>query len=153
MGFAAGLAPEIRLSPHCKKRSSAKSRSNLTISPGESAASTRQVSPLALVNHEGRWHLYSHETSTDQFKTFLLRRMVSTVRPLDTPAVDSPESVTQEALADLADLYQRQVATLEVRPDSDAWSALSQRRDTEIGPQHLDVHYTDVDILLPNSPR
>ena len=117
------------------------------LKPGESTASTRQVSPLALINHEGRWHLYSHETSTEQFKTFLLRRMVSTVRLLDTPAVDSPESVTQEALADLAELYQRQVATLEVRPDSDAWSALSQRRDTEIGPQHLDVHYTDVEIF------
>ncbi len=34
-----------------------------------------------------------------------------------------------------------------MRPDSDAWSALSQRRDTEIGPEHLDVHYTDVDIF------
>jgi len=89
------------------------------LKPGEAVASRRQVSPLALVNHEGRWHLYSQETS----------------------------GVAEDALADLTNLYDRQIATLAVSQDSDAWSALSQRLGTQIGEGELRVHYTDVDIF------
>ena len=117
------------------------------VKPGESKATLRQVSPLALVNHEGRWHLYSHETSSDQAKTFLLRRIVSSVTVLGEPAVVSSDSVAKDALADLARLYDQQVATLLVQPDSDAWSALSQRPGSEVRGSHILVHYTDADIF------
>jgi proteasome accessory factor B len=117
------------------------------LKPGEARASTRRVSPLALINHEGRWHLYSHETSSNQTKTFLLRRIVSTVTLLEESATSAPETVTQEALADLRELYDRQVATLSVTPDSDAWSALSQRVGTQVDAGVLSVHYTDADIF------
>lgn len=117
------------------------------LKPGESVASRRQVSPLALVNHEGRWHLYSHETSSTQNKTFLLRRIVSSVTILSEAAVAGAEGVAEDALADLVDLYEKQSATLSVAQDSDAWSALSQRRGTQIGEGELRVHYTDVDIF------
>lgn len=117
------------------------------LKPGEAVASRRQVSPLALVNHEGRWHLYSHEKSSTQNKTFLLRRIVSSVTILSEAAVAGGEGVTEDALADLVDLYEKQSATLSVAKDSDAWSALSQRRGTQIGEGELTVHYTDVDIF------
>ena len=117
------------------------------VKPGESKATLRQVSPLALVNHEGRWHLYSHETSSDQAKTFLLRRIVSSVTVLGEPAVVSSDSVAKDALADLARLYDQQVATLLVQPDSDAWSALSQRPGSEVRGSRILVHYTDADIF------
>jgi proteasome accessory factor B len=117
------------------------------LKPGEAVASRRQVSPLALVNHEGRWHLYSQETSSAQNKTFLLRRIVSTVRILSEEAVSGAEGVAEDALADLTNLYDRQIATLAVSQDSDAWSALSQRLGTQIGEGELRVHYTDVDIF------
>ncbi|MCF8549223.1 MAG: WYL domain-containing protein [Pontimonas sp.] len=117
------------------------------LKPGENVASRRQVSPLALVNHEGRWHLYSHETSSNQNKTFLLRRIVSSVDALAEPALPGADAVAEEALADLTHLYENQVATLVVTPDSDAWSALSQRRGTQIGEGELRVHYTDVNIF------
>jgi proteasome accessory factor B len=55
--------------------------------------------------------------------------------------------VSSEALADLEALYQRQVATLKVAPDSDAWSALSQRSGTESSHAHLRVHYTDAEVF------
>ncbi|MDP4688740.1 MAG: WYL domain-containing protein, partial [Pontimonas sp.] len=117
------------------------------LKPGEAVASRRQVSPLALVNHEGRWHLYSQEPSSAQNKTFLLRRIVSTVRILSEEAVSGAEGVAEDALADLTNLYDRQIATLAVSQDSDAWSALSQRLGTQIGEGELRVHYTDVDIF------
>ncbi len=117
------------------------------LKPGEVAATLRQVSPLALVNHEGRWHLYSHETSSNQIKTFLLRRVVSSVTRLPDAAITAPESVSSDALRDLEALYHEQVATLRVTPDSDAWSALSQRLGTDSAGTQLRVHYTDAEIF------
>lgn len=117
------------------------------LKPGEAAATSRRVSPLALVNHEGRWHLYSHETSSDQIKTFLLRRIVSSVTALPDAATPAPESVSSDALRDLEALYHEQVASLRVAPDSDAWSALSQRVGTRSDGATLAVHYTDADIF------
>jgi proteasome accessory factor B len=117
------------------------------LKPGEAAATPRQVSPLALVNHEGRWHLYSHETSSDQIKTFLLRRIVSSVPVLPEAAVAASETVSSDALRDLEALYNNQIATLAVAPDSDAWSALSQRQGTHSTGATLEVHYTDADIF------
>jgi proteasome accessory factor B len=80
-------------------------------------------------------------------KTFLLRRIVSSVTILSEAAVGGAEGFAEDALADLTDLYDRQIATLAVHQDSDAWSALSQRRGTQIGEGELKVHYTDVDIF------
>ena len=117
------------------------------LKPGEAAATRRQVSPLALVNHEGRWHLYSHETSSDQIKTFLLRRIVSSVTALPDAAIASSETVSSDALRDLEALYHKQVATLRVATDSDAWSALSQRPGTLSTGDTLQVHYTDAEIF------
>ena len=117
------------------------------LKPGEAEATRRQVSPLALVNHEGRWHLYSHETSSDQIKTFLLRRIVSSVTALPDAAIVSSETVSSDALRDLEALYQEQVATLRVATDSDAWSALSQRPGTLSTGDTLQVHYTDAEIF------
>jgi len=117
------------------------------LKPGEAAATRRQVSPLALVNHEGRWHLYSHETSSDQIKTFLLRRIVSSVTALPDAAIASSETVSSDALRGLEALYHEQVATLRVATDSDAWSALSQRPGTLSTGDTLQVHYTDAEIF------
>ena len=117
------------------------------LKPGEAEATRRQVSPLALVNHEGRWHLYSHETSSDQIKTFLLRRIVSSVTALPDAAIASSETVSSDALRDLEELYHKQVATLRVATDSDAWSALSQRLGTLSTGDTLRVHYTDAEIF------
>ncbi|HEV8013602.1 MAG TPA: WYL domain-containing protein [Pontimonas sp.] len=117
------------------------------LKPGEATATSRQVSPLALVNHEGRWHLYSHETSSDQIKTFLLRRIVSSVTALPDAAVAASETVSSDALSDLEALYHEQVATLRVATDSDAWSALSQRPGTLRTGTTLQVHYTDAEIF------
>lgn len=117
------------------------------LKPGDSNSSQREVSPLALVNHEGRWHIYCHEASSDKFKTFLLRRIVSAVRILECPGVEAAPGVASQALADLEKLYLSQVSLVEVTGGSDAWSVLTQRRDTRVEGTRLHVHYTDQDIF------
>jgi proteasome accessory factor B len=117
------------------------------LKPGDTTASKRTVSPQALVNHEGRWHLYSHEASSGKHKTFLLRRIVSGVALHTEPAVEAIAGVADQALADLEKLYQTQHALIEVTSGSDAWSVLTQRRGTTAEGSHLLVHYTDADIF------
>ena len=117
------------------------------LKPGDSHATSRVVSPWALVNHEGRWHLHAHETSSDKAKTFLLRRIVSPVTLLTTPAAPASEDVAQRAIEGLEEVYQRQVATLVVVAPSDAWSILCAKRNTQASGDTLEVHYTDLDIF------
>ena len=49
------------------------------LKPGRTAPELRRVSPLALVHHEGRWHLQAHDDAADAPRTFLLRRIVGQV--------------------------------------------------------------------------
>lgn len=117
------------------------------LKPGEMSATTREVSPWALVSHEGRWHVYGHETSSNTAKTFLLRRIVSPVVLTKSPAAEAPENVTEMAVHALEEIFLQQVAVLEVVPHSDALSVLSTRTQTEISGDTLRVHYTDLAIF------
>jgi len=117
------------------------------LKPGEAAASTRHVSPWALVNHEGRWHLYAKEDSSDQAKTFLLRRIVSRIRTLPGQAEQSPAGVAAVALGELEDEFQRNVAALRVLEGSDAQAVLQARRGCTRAGDGLRVHYTDPAIF------
>src|SRR6195952_2153749 len=81
-----GYAPRVRvrdaafdpLSAALEKRSYVRFA---YLKPGERDATIRTVAPLALVQHQGRWHLYATEAESDATKTFLLRRIVSPVEP------------------------------------------------------------------------
>jgi len=117
------------------------------LKPGESDATKRTVSPFALVNHEGRWHLFCHETSSAKEKTFLLRRIVSSVRLVNSPAHASADDVAQRAVDELEAVYQANVAHLLVEPGSDAFAVLMARRGTTGHDGHLAVHFTDPDIF------
>ena len=66
------------------------------LKPGETDARTRTLTPLALVQHQGRWYLSAREQDTGSRKTFLLRRIVSPVTvvgPSSHPAA-TPDDFT-----------------------------------------------------------
>lgn len=117
------------------------------LKPGQSVSSTRVISPWALVNHEGRWHVIGHEGATGKERTFLMRRIVSSARLLTgVEGIAGPEDIAQTALDELATLYSLQTARVRVAPGTDAYSTLLARSD-DPGDGFLQVHYTDIDIL------
>lgn len=117
--------------------------------PGDAAARTRSIAPLALVQHSGRWHLYGIDTETDQRRTFLLSRMLqaprSTGRPFEQP---EGESFADTALSNLDRLWERNSATVRVTPNTHSWSRLVRLHSAEvIDDDLLRLHFTDVNIL------
>ena len=118
------------------------------LKPGDTAAAPRTISPWALVNHEGRWHVMGHDSQSDQERTFLLRRIVSTVTALaTTPATQGPAGIAERALAELQELYEKNTATLQVKPGTDAASALRARAGTESRDGLLIAHFTDAAVF------
>jgi proteasome accessory factor B len=117
------------------------------LKPGERHATARQVSPLAVVMHEGSWHVLSVEGADHSQRTFLLRRIVSAVQILDDAAAVPPTDTVSQMTEELDQLYRQQVATVKVTPDSGAATILAHRPGTTIDGELYSVHYTDVNVL------
>lgn len=118
------------------------------LKPGQPAAERRLVSPLALVYHEGRWHLHAHDDRADAARTFLLRRIVSAVESTGSPATHRPGADEPlHVLAELEALWQSTIATVAARPGSEADVVLRNRPGTTVVDDRLVVHATDLDIL------
>ena len=119
------------------------------LKPGETKPRTRQVSPLAVVMHEGSWHLLSLESGSE--RTFLLRRIVSAVEIRPEPSeVANPTDVSDrvaQMTRELDELFARQVATLEVEAGSQAATILAHRPGTTVEGNRYLVHYTDSAVL------
>lgn len=117
------------------------------LKPGDASPERRRVSPLALVQHEGRWHLLAYDELRDGERTFLLQRIVSSVRMLQTAARSMKSGDAERALAELADLWQSNVATVRVVPGSEADVVLRNRRGSEVAGNLLRVRTTDLALL------
>ncbi|CAN5497409.1 WYL domain-containing protein [soil metagenome] len=155
-----GYAPRLRLRDAAFEPLSAALEKHLIVrfsylKPGEDAARSREVIPLALVQYQGRWHLSAEEvTGTEQpgaHKTYLLRRIVGPVAT-GKPAPPRPGDHAAAALAGLEAVWEDGVAEVEVVPDSDAATRLSNRRGTErlesdSAATRLRLHYVDANIL------
>ncbi|MDH6180866.1 proteasome accessory factor B [Microbacteriaceae bacterium SG_E_30_P1] len=118
------------------------------LKPGEESPRQRTVAPLALVQHQGRWHLFADEPESGVTKTFLLRRIVGPVS-LTSTSYEAPEGdQSARALAELDRVWRERVATVEVEPGTDAAIRLSNRRGTSQLPNGaLQLHHTDANIL------
>jgi len=117
------------------------------LKPGESEARVRTVKPLALIQHQGRWHLYAHD-ETGVSKTFLLRRVISPVVTTGKTFEPLEGDQTELALAELEQVWSSHVAFVEVEPGSDAETRLGKRRGTAIAATgELELHYSDVNIF------
>ena len=118
------------------------------LKPGGTEARARTVLPLALVQHQGRWHLSAQESDTGARKTFLLRRIVSAVHQTGTVLARPAGDHGAEALRELDDLLASNAALVNVVGESDAALRLSKRRGAVIRPDGaLEVHFSDRNIL------
>lgn len=117
------------------------------LKPGEAEARVRTVAPLALVQHQGRWHLSAQEEGTGIRKTFLLRRIVSgvTTTGKSFPAPDADQS--ELALRELEDVWNSHTAVVDALHDSDAATRLRKRRGTVIEGATLHLHFSDINIF------
>jgi len=118
------------------------------LKPGETQESVRTVAPLALVQHQGRWHLYAQEPETGAKKTFLLRRIVGQVATTGAGFEPPEGDQADQALRELDEVWARHSAELRVLPGSDAETRLGKQRGASTGPDGtLTLHYTDANIF------
>ncbi len=118
------------------------------LKPGEGQPSLRTVAPLALVQHQGRWHLYANDPESSGTRTFLLRRIVSavTVTAEIFPAPTAGQS--ERALAELDEVWRSHTATVGVEPGTDAATRLEKRRGAVVAASGtMKLHYSDVNIF------
>jgi proteasome accessory factor B len=117
--------------------------------PGEGAPRLRTVDPLAVVLHEGRWHLHAYDRDVRDPRTFLLSRIIGTVEPVPGMTFDAPPPGIQDRiLAELDELRLQNAADLAVTAGTDAEIRLGKRsvlRDEDAGVIRL--HYTDAAVF------
>jgi proteasome accessory factor B len=145
-----GYAPRIRLRDAAFEPLDAAIRKSQRVrfqylKPGEERATDRDVIPLALVQYQGRWHLSAEELDGDR-KVFLLRRIVGGITSGKTITMP-PGDHAADALAGLEEVWQRNVAELEVVPGSDAATRLANRDGAEVTGDRAVLHFVDVNIL------
>jgi len=117
------------------------------LKPGENDARVRTVTPLSLFQHQGRWHLYAHDDAGVS-KTFLLRRIVSQISTTGKSFEPPAGNLAELALAELDEVWNANIAFVEVTPGTDAETRLSKRRGTSVTQTgELQLHYSDVNIF------
>lgn len=117
--------------------------------PGSDSPRRRQIHPYALVEFEGRWHLFGFDTNVEAERTFLLSRICSDVattrRSFDATA---RIGAGERALAGLHDLAARQRAVVEVMTGTEAAVRLGRRADpSESATRGLQVPFVDLQVL------
>lgn len=117
------------------------------LKPGNAEPELRRVSPLALVNHEGRWHLHAHDEVADAPRTFLLSRIVGAVRAEEAPGRAPRPDEAARAQRELQELFERTTATVVARPGSEADVVLRNRAGTVVEGAALIVRTTDLAVL------
>jgi proteasome accessory factor B len=148
-----GYAPRVRVRETSFDPLSAALEKHATVQfaylkPGERDARVRTVQPLALVQHQGRWHLYAQEPESGITKTFLLRRIVSQVTTTNKTFPAPSGDQTERALAGLERVWNDHTAVVEVEPGSDAATRLGKRRGATVSATGaLELHYSDVNIF------
>ncbi len=147
-----GYAPRIRVrEPAFEPLRSAIERHLVVrfsyLKPGESEPTERTVEPLALVKHEGRWHVASFDRDRGERRTFLLSRIVGKVTTTRT-LFDPPEGdVAGEALADLDRILANGRVRIRVAPGSDAETRLRRRAAETPADDELLLNYSDSNLM------
>lgn len=146
-----GFAPRISLRDHAFLALQTANERSLVVAfsylrPGDDRVRQRTVEPHALLEYEGRWHLFGYDHTRDAERTFLLSRIVGAVKITDAefPA-ERRDGAAARARAGLVELASRQIAVIQVTPGTEAALRLS-RRSTTAGDE-LHVPFVDAHVL------
>ena len=148
-----GYAPRIRVRESAfDPLSLALERRNIVrfsyLKPGDAEARVRTVAPLALVQHQGRWHVHAIDQDARATRTFLLSRIVDTVRPTGDTFVDDGSDHAKRALRELDEIWSNGVGIIEVIPGTDAAARLARRKGSEsTGDNRVTLHYSDLNLI------
>lgn len=115
--------------------------------PGANKPEKRQVQPWRLQNVSGQWLLVSLDQGKQEVRNFLLKRIVSKITPTGEVFEKPTQAQITEAVVDLGQLVERQVASLRIKPDTVAWNYFEMdlpRAETD-NVHHL--NYMDEGIL------
>ena len=116
------------------------------LKPGEGRPAKRRIEPHALIEFEGRWHVFGHDTARAAERTFLLSRIVGEVFVTDEPFdLDRRTGAAARARAGLEQLAAHNIAVLEVRPDTEAALRLGRRGTFDGDTAHLP--FVDAHVL------
>lgn len=140
--------------------------------PGDSQVERRVIEPWALVNIDGQWLVQCFDRKRGAPRNFLLKRIVSSVKPVIPQESSEPVTFTAPsaeskaaAAADLAALTANQIAKFEVKNGSEAWFRFIEGKasdgewiahqtnfmDVHLLAEELRVYGSDVRILEPES--
>jgi proteasome accessory factor B len=118
------------------------------LKPGDLSPRERTVAPLSVVQHEGRWHVQGIDQNVNEPRTFLLSRIIGPVTRTRTPFESDDQHSAETALAQLDEIWQRNLAVVRVRENSDAETRLLKRRgSTRAADARLTLHFTDLHLL------
>lgn len=119
------------------------------LKPGQAKYEVRTVTPLSVVNYDGRWHLLAFDHDREAERTFLLRRIVGKVSPVSqaTPTQKPDTRAAGLFIEHLNELWDSLEAAIRVTPGTKASVALANRRSTTINGDTYTIHYLDEAVL------
>lgn len=119
------------------------------LKPGQAKYEVRTVTPLAVANYDGRWHVLAFDHDRDAERTFLLRRIVGRVDPrINSAPAHKPDPRAAALFVDhLNQLWDSLTATIHVTPKTKAAIALANRRGTTIDGDTYTIHFLDEAVL------
>jgi len=117
------------------------------LKPGEDTATERTVEPLALIKHEGRWHLASYDRGRQERRTFLLSRIVGAVTTTRTVFTPPEGDAAAAALADLDRILANGRVRIRVVPGSDAETRLQRRAAETLAADEFVLNYSDSNLM------
>lgn len=104
----------------------------------------RSVFPWSLQNIDGQWLLMGWDFDREEPRNFLLKRIVSKVK-IGTDEYEKPDpALLKQALTDLEQLVERQVARLRIMRNSEAWIRFGSPNAVS---DEVEIHYQDLHLL------
>ena len=111
---------------------------------GANSVEHRRVQPWSLQNISGQWLLVCWDEKRKAVRNFLLKRIVSPIEQLETEFDEPSQEQLDAAMADLHELISGQVASLKIKPNTEAWLHFELAKDSDGEHQ---IHYMDLHLL------